>query len=79
MYSKGSSIELRVILIGDLGVGKKSIIKRFKMINCTETRSINFYGFFPPKKKKIHKKPPKKNKKKKKLLQNLKEIQLIKV
>ena len=64
MYSKGSSIELRVILIGDLGVGKKSIIKRFKMINCTETRSINFYGFFPPKKKKIHKKPPKKNKKK---------------
>ena len=29
-----------VILIGEVGVGKKSIVKRFKLLNCTETREI---------------------------------------
>ena len=56
-YSKGSSVDLRIILIGDVGVGKKSIIQRFKLINSTETHHINFQGFFRPKKKK---KSPKK-------------------
>ena len=32
-YSKGSSVDLRVILIGDTGVGKKSIVKRLKLVN----------------------------------------------
>ena len=38
MYSR---IELRVILVGELGVGKKSIVKRFKMINTSETKIIS--------------------------------------
>ena len=35
MYNR---TELRVILIGDMGVGKKSIVKRFKMLNCSELK-----------------------------------------
>ena len=35
MYNR---LELRVILIGEIGVGKKSIVKRFKMLNCSETK-----------------------------------------
>ena len=35
MYNR---LELRVILIGEMGVGKKSIVKRFKMLNCSETK-----------------------------------------
>ena len=66
MYSKGNSIELRIILLGDVGVGKKSIVNRFKIINCTETINFNFYGFLPAKKKKSHKKSSKKHKKSKK-------------
>jgi len=50
--SKGTSVELRIILIGDKDVGKKSIINRFKLINSTETKKNNFKGFMPPKKKK---------------------------
>ena len=61
-YSKGSSVDLRIILIGDVGVGKKSIIQRFKLINSTETHHINFQGFFRPKKKKITKKSKKSKK-----------------
>ena len=38
MYTR---IELRVILIGEMGVGKKSIVKRFKMINTSETKIIS--------------------------------------
>ena len=30
--------ELRLILIGEMGVGKKSIVKRFKMLNCSELK-----------------------------------------
>ena len=50
-YTKGESVELRVILIGDSGVGKKSMVQRFKLVNCTETRKNNFKGFMPQKKK----------------------------
>ena len=35
MYNR---TELRVILIGEMGVGKKSIVKRFKMLNCSELK-----------------------------------------
>ena len=35
MYNR---VELRVILIGDTGVGKKSIVRRFKMLNSSETK-----------------------------------------
>ena len=35
MYNR---IELRVILVGEMGVGKKSIVKRFKILNCSETK-----------------------------------------
>ena len=59
-YIKGVNVDLRIILIGDVGVGKKSIIKRLKLINSTETKKINFNGYFPQKKKKItFKKSPK--------------------
>ena len=34
--------ELRVILIGEMGVGKKSIVQRFKKLNTTKT-SIDKY------------------------------------
>ena len=34
--------EIRVFLIGDLGVGKKSIVQRFKNLNTTKT-SIDKY------------------------------------
>ena len=34
--------EIRVFLIGDLGVGKKSIVQRFKKLNTTKT-SIDKY------------------------------------
>ena len=61
-YSKGSSIELRVILLGDVGVGKKSIVERFKLINSTETKIVNFKGFYPQKKKKTFVKIDKKSK-----------------
>ena len=60
-YSKGTSIELRVILIGDLGVGKKSIVQRIKLVNSTETKKNNFKGFIAPKKKKNKYKQTKKD------------------
>ena len=60
-YSKGTSVELRVILIGDLGVGKKSIVQRMKLVNSTETKKNNFKGFLPPKKKKNKYKQTKKD------------------
>ena len=39
MYTR---IELRVILIGDIEVGKKSIVNRFKMINSSETKILSY-------------------------------------
>ena len=62
-YSKGNSVDLRIILIGDVGVGKKSIVQRFKLINSTETKHNNFRGFFQKKKKKKAIKKEKKSKK----------------
>ena len=40
MSEKIENTELRIILIGEAGVGKKSIIKRIKILNCSETREI---------------------------------------
>ena len=40
MRSKNENYEIRIILIGEVDVGKKSIVKRFKLLNCTETREI---------------------------------------
>lgn len=40
MSDKIDNTELRIILIGEVGVGKKSIVKRFKILNCSETREI---------------------------------------
>ena len=60
-YSKGNNVELRVMLIGDLGVGKKSIVQRIKLVNATETKKNNFKGFMPPKKKKNKYKQTKKD------------------
>ena len=36
------NVELRVLIIGEIGVGKKSITKRFKLLNCTETKDNYF-------------------------------------
>ena len=44
--SKSNSVDLRIILLGDLGVGKKSLINRFKFVNSSETKTIDFNGFY---------------------------------
>ena len=65
IHSKENNLDLRIILLGDAGVGKKSMIQRFKLINCTETRNLNFNGFFrKQKRKKNVKKSPKEKRKK---------------
>ena len=43
--SKSSFIDLRVILLGDSEVGKKSIVQRFKMLKSTETKEISLKDF----------------------------------
>ena len=45
-YSKNDSVDLRIIFLGDIGVGKKSLINRFKFINASETKTIDFNGFY---------------------------------
>ena len=50
-YSKNDSVDLRIIFLGDIGVGKKSLINRFKFINASETKSVDFNGFFAVQKK----------------------------
>ena len=40
MSNKNENFELRIVLIGEIGVGKKSIVKRFKLLNCTETKEF---------------------------------------
>ena len=50
-YSKNDSVDLRIIFLGDLGVGKKSLINRFKLINASEVKSIDFNGFYALQKK----------------------------
>ena len=37
---KNENFELRIVLIGENGVGKKTIINRFKILNCTENKEI---------------------------------------
>ena len=62
--SKSSSVDLRIILVGDVGVGKKSMIQRFKTLNCTETKTTPFNGFIQKKKKKKKEESPSKKDKK---------------
>ena len=40
-FEKGNNTELRIILIGESGVGKKSIVQRFKLLSCTKTIDLN--------------------------------------
>jgi len=40
MNAKIDNIELRIVLIGEVGVGKRTIVKRFKILNCTETKDF---------------------------------------
>lgn len=49
--SKSNSIDLRIIFLGDLGIGKKSLINRLKFVNSSETKSIDFNGFYALQKK----------------------------
>ena len=60
--NKPHIIDLRIILLGDSEVGKKSIVQRFKILNSTETKEISLKEFL--KKKNLL------NKKKVKLFQN---------
>ena len=50
-YSKSESVDLRMIFLGELGVGKKSLINRFKFVNSSETNSLDFNGFYALQKK----------------------------
>ena len=36
------NLEIRILIIGEAGVGKKTITKRFKLLNCTETKETSF-------------------------------------
>ena len=40
MNGKIDNIDLRIVLIGEVGVGKRTIVKRFKILNCTETKDF---------------------------------------
>ena len=40
MSTKIDNIELRVVLIGEVGGGKKAMVKRFNILNCTETKDF---------------------------------------
>ena len=63
MSNKNENIELRILLIGEIGVGKKSIVKRFKLLNCTETKEFEIKKeSIEQKVSKIVKQKPKKNK-----------------
>ena len=53
-YSKNDSVDLRMIFLGDIGVGKKSLINRFKYINSSE---INQKRILPCNQVKQSKKP----------------------
>lgn len=50
--NKGNIIDLRIILLGDANVGKKSICQRMKILKSTETKEISLKEF---KKRKIFK------------------------
>ena len=62
MSDKMDNVELRIILIGEAGVGKKSMVKRFKILNCTETKEFTIKK--PVEKKDIKKVNEKNNKNK---------------
>ena len=47
--SKASIIDLRIILLGDSEIGKKSIVQRFKMLKSTETKEISLKDFIKKK------------------------------
>ena len=59
--------EIRLYLIGDHSVGKKSIVKRFKTLNCSKTNE-----HFEEEEEKKNKKKEKKKKKKKKMKKKMK-------
>lgn len=50
--NKGNFIDLRIIILGDANVGKKSICQRMKILRSTETKEISLKEF---KKRKIFK------------------------
>ena len=43
--NKPNIIDLRIILLGDSDVGKKSIVQRFKVLKSTETKEISLKEF----------------------------------
>ena len=43
--TKPNIIDLRIILLGDSDVGKKSIVQRFKVLKSTETKEISLKEF----------------------------------
>ena len=61
--------EIRLYLIGDHSVGKKSIVKRFKTLNCSKTNE-----HFEEEEEKKNKKKEKKKKKKKKMKKKKKPL-----
>ena len=62
--NKPNIIDLRIILLGDSDVGKKSIVKRFKTMKCTETKELSLKEFTRKKNLLNKKKVVKINKKK---------------
>ena len=62
--NKPNIFDLRIILLGDSNVGKKSIVKRFKILKCTETKEISLKEFIRKKNLLNKKKIVKINKKK---------------
>ena len=52
------NVEIRFILLGPVGVGKKSIVKRFHSLRCTSTNEKSIEEF--------HEDPTEKNLKRKK-------------
>ena len=43
--NKANIIDLRIILLGDANVGKKSMVQRFKILKSTETKEISLKEF----------------------------------
>ena len=43
--NKSNTIDLRIILLGDENVGKKSMVQRFKILKSTETKEISLKEF----------------------------------
>ena len=64
--------EIRLYLIGDHSVGKKSIVKRFKTLNCSKTNE----HFEEEEEKKNKKKEKKKEKKEEKEKEEKNEINI---